>query len=89
MKDLPKHLKIGKETYCVIFTKYAAGDLAGLCEVQRKHILVSANEDKSEIIATFFHEWMHGVEQEFGVKLGHKRINKLEYALAQLFEQLK
>lgn len=87
-RDLPKHITIGDKDYCVIFTYYADESLAGLCEDNRKYILISAKEDRSEIYPTFFHEWLHGVEKEYGLRLGHKKIEKLEYALTQLFEQL-
>lgn len=89
MKDLPKHLKIGKSVYCVVLSPDVDERYAGSCDQDRKVILLSSEDTREELMATFAHEILHALEVETKVKLGHKRINKMEYALAQVFEQLK
>lgn len=89
MKDIPRHLTIGKQVYCVVLTTDVDERYAGSCDMGRKAILISANEPADQILPSLLHEVLHAIEKEYAVKLGHKRINKLEYALAQVFEQLK
>lgn len=85
---LPSKVMIGDEEYRVAVTALMDDDYAGECHHEPKVLLISSDQSKTEAWQTFFHEWAHGFETEFKCELGHKKINKLEKALAQLFTQL-
>lgn len=61
---------------------------AGGCHFESKVLMISSRQSKSEALASLFHEILHAIEAEYKVKLGHGKINKLEYALAEVFLQL-
>lgn len=89
MKKFPTRLKIGEHEYRVVLMDELEEEKAGMCFFgPEKVIMVSARQSREEIIATLLHEALHAIEQEHKVKLGHKIINKLEYALADVFCQL-
>jgi hypothetical protein len=84
----PAQVTIGDQEYRVTVTALMKEEYAGECHQDTKIIIISADQGEEEAWVTFFHEWLHGVEEEFKVKLGHGKIKKLEHALAQLFPQL-
>lgn len=86
-KDYPKTIEIGDETYSVVFVERTEEDDYGMCDQTNKIIIISLNQDSDEMLKTFWHEVLHGFEEEFKVKLGHKVINKLEHVLAQVQAQ--
>ena len=89
MKKFPTRLKIGEHEYRIVLMDELEEDKAGMCYFgNEKVILVSARQSKEEIIATLVHELLHACEAEYRVKLGHPKIRKLEYALAQILSQL-
>lgn len=85
---IPSRLIIGKREYVVGVSDIIRDDVAGGCHQDQKMILISTDQNKDEAVATLFHEVLHAIEAECGIKLGHRKINKMEYALAQVFTQL-
>lgn len=85
---IPSKITIGDVTYVIGVSDIIRDDVAGGCHQDQKMILISTDQNKNEAIATLFHEILHAIEAECGIKLGHRKINKMEYALAQVFDQL-
>lgn len=81
-------IQIKDAEYRVTTTALLKSEFAGECHQDTKVILISTEQTKRQAWVTFFHEWLHGVEEEYKIPLGEKKIEKLEYALAQLFDQL-
>jgi len=87
-EDYPKLIQVKDAVYHIIFTDSMDKKVLGLCDDRMKLILISLNQPPSEMLATIWHELMHAVEKEFKVNLGHPRIRKLEWAIAQLQAQV-
>lgn len=86
--DYPPLLRVGKEQYRVCFAKKLKNDDAGYCDGDMKLIVISRDQDESEMFATAIHEALHAFEFEYGINLGHPAIRKLEWFLSELFTQL-
>ncbi len=87
-KDYPKELLIGNETYKIRFVKVIRGhgpNVVGLCDDGRKLITLKRGQGKKELFSTFAHELCHAFEAEYGIKINHKEIYKLETAVVELF----
>lgn len=85
---IPRRLKIGESDYAVCVIRELDESVSGLCEIDAKVIIIRPDQSASELHATFWHEVLHAIEKEYGMNLGHKKIGKLEYALAQVYSQL-
>lgn len=88
LENVPKLLVIGNQTYHVIFCKKLRPKVLGMCDQENKVIYITLEQDPFEMVATVLHEALHAIECEFNVPLGHPKIRKLEYGLAQLFLQI-
>lgn len=81
---LPKQVKVRDAIYTVIFMdRLSGGDLGGMDPVNRL-IMLSLDQTPEELVASWFHEFCHAIEHEYGVKMGHKVINRLEYDLVEI-----
>jgi hypothetical protein len=82
MKDFPKELVIGGRTWVVKFRRVIEGNpiYLGMCYFEEAEIHIRLGQSPRERLATLWHEIFHAYEWEYGVKLGHKIIRKLEYA---------
>lgn len=87
-KTIPQTLKIGEHDYKIVVTDVLAESVSGACHIYDKLILIDIKLSKSDLMATLAHEILHAIEQEAGIDLGHPKINKMEYMLAQVFEQI-
>lgn len=89
-KRYPKEIKVKEKDYRVLFMhKLENGRTLGMCDLTNQLLIISKDQDDDEKLATFFHEWLHAIEEEYKLKLGHPKIRKLEWALVELFKQLK
>lgn len=87
-KIIPSTLRIGKHDYKIVITDVLDPSVSGACHIYDKLILLDIKLSKSDLMATLAHEILHALEQEAGIELGHPKINKLEFLLAQIFEQI-
>jgi hypothetical protein len=79
---LPKQIRVKDATYTVLFMRELdGGDLGGFDGIN-KLLLISLAQSREEMIATLFHEFLHAVEHEYRVRLGHPKIERLEWDLA-------
>jgi len=89
----PRLWKIRNHWYQLLKMRRLKDDDAGGADWENKVMLVSLNQSDYEFLASMFHEWLHCVAFEYDIKalqdlrIGHPIINKLEYALADLFIQ--
>jgi hypothetical protein len=87
-KGYPHLLTICGETWHLIFVrKLPDGDL-GYCTDDMRLIVISLAQTKAELRATIRHEYLHAMEAELKIKLGHPKIRKLEYAISEVEAQL-
>jgi hypothetical protein len=88
-KGFPEIVEVGGARYWIAFArKLSDGDL-GCCDPELKLIVISLDQSRQEMLATFWHECLHAMEFELGISLGHPKIRKLEYAVASVHQQLK
>jgi hypothetical protein len=94
-KPRPKHppppliLPVKSARYTAVFVqRIKQGQVAGLCDDDDRMIFIAMTEEPRNRLAVIFHEWLHAVEAEYGVQLGHGRINQLEWDMVSLFEIL-
>lgn len=85
--DYPRAIKVGTETYTIRFVE-SMRDCLGICDDSRKLIKISRDQTAREMRATFFHEVLHAIEAEYVVKLGERKIKRIEWALCQVMLQL-
>lgn len=85
---IPVELEIKEADYRVAVTDVLHDSIAGGCQQDAKVIMISTDQSTQEAWATFCHEFLHGIEEEFGVKIGERKIRKLEYGVAQVMKQV-
>lgn len=86
--NYPKTLKIGDRTYRVRFVKSirgckktGKGALVGFYDPRRLEILIKdVGQSKDEILKALIHEVIHGIHNEYGIRLSHKGVYKMEEA---------
>ena len=87
--SIPSRIMIGESEYRVLWCHDLTDGISGLCTVGEPRVIVlNSRQDKDEYLPTLMHEILHAIEHEYRVKLGHGKIRRLEYALAQVFAQL-
>lgn len=86
--DFPKLVTVGEEEYHVVFFTKLTNDDAGFCDFDGKIIGISRHQPEEDLLATFFHEFLHACEHELGCPIGHPKIRKLEFALARAAAEL-
>lgn len=80
---------VGEEEYRILWCSDLREGIYGFCTIGEPRVIVlNSRQDKEELLPTIIHEILHAIEVEYRVKLGHGKIRKLEYALAQLVTQL-
>lgn len=78
---IPKKIKIGGHIIDVTLDKkYPDEKLHGETDYNKNTIMLNANLAPSQIVATFYHEFLHVVNTE----LEHEKVEYLAQALAQL-----
>lgn len=88
IQDYPKLVRVKEAEYHVVFMeKLKEGDL-GACDDAAKLIVLSKDQDRREMFKTAWHEWLHGFEAEYRIKLGHRKIRALEEFIVDVLEQL-
>lgn len=85
---IPTKLMIGKNEYTIAVTDILRDNIAGGCHETPRLILISSDQSSEEAAATLWHEILHAIEAECKITLGHRKINKMEYILSDIFEQL-
>ncbi len=82
IKDYPKELHIGGDTYKIVFAKNIG--FSGDCDQGKHRIRIKAGMSKNETFRTFLHEALHAIEFSIPVKIKHKTVYKLEEAIFNL-----
>lgn len=83
-RDIPRQLTIrGNEWTVRLVNKmpHGADDCVGLCVFDDREIYILRGQTPRERGATAWHEILHAIEWEYKVKIGHRIINRLEYAM--------
>lgn len=57
----------------------------GICDGDKKEILILSKQTPRMILSTFFHELVHAMEWEYRIKLKHSQVMELEGPMADLF----
>lgn len=88
-REFPKEMVIGQSTWKVKWQRVIDEDpnCRGICDPETKTIVIALGLPKKQRVETFFHELLHAVEFEFGVRISHKLIYRLEGPLASVFQQ--
>jgi Zn-dependent peptidase ImmA (M78 family) len=77
--------EIGEHTYKAAWCERIEGkDTLGYCDDEAKVIYVKDNQNLDECFSTILHELVHAMNHEYGMKLKHTQVYKLERALADL-----
>lgn len=89
-KDYPKELLIGDNIWKIKFVSLKKHDTKksiclGLCDPEKKEILIRTGQDYVTTLNTIFHEVLHSLEYEYDIELNHKHVYKLGDAMAQLY----
>ena len=77
---LPQQLKIGGHEIKVVLTNDQEDRLHGETNYNDNTITLNNKLSPSQIVATFYHEWLHTINTE----LDHEKIEYLAQAIAQL-----
>jgi len=85
-KAYPRHIVIYKNIWDVKFSRgLIDGCDLGQCDEALELLEISLKQkNRKELLKTFIHEVLHGIEKEYEIILGHDVINKLEDPLANL-----
>jgi hypothetical protein len=85
--NFPATLRIKRAIWHIIITNTLDFDgqtVFGLCVPRTRTIYIKKNLTMRLALRTFWHEVSHAFEYEYDLNLGHRKINKLEVALADL-----
>ena len=86
----PTKFKIGDVMYRVRFVKsirgckkspHVKGSTVGLCDPNRKEILLKIGQTEDEILKSLLHELSHCFEEEYDIVLSHRAGYQLEEAV--------
>lgn len=79
-KRYPKTLKIKNTEYTVKLVKNISR-ASGLCDSADGLILISRRQSADNMFRSLIHECLHALEMEYGIKMSHENIYKLERAI--------
>lgn len=89
--EIPKQIRVKNAIYNIVFTNTLYPDdeyfTFGLCDPQTRTIYIKKHLTEQQTISTYWHEYFHAVEFEYGVKIGHPMIEILEKAMAHLYRR--
>jgi hypothetical protein len=88
-RSYPKEFIVKDNVWKCKFTRKSPDnweDTLGLCDPSTKEIFVKMGQKRRQIFETFCHELFHVIEDEYNIKIGHKLINKMEVAFADIYE---
>lgn len=83
----PPLVAINGKIYHVVFVGALPGAV-GMCDPKAKLILMLKGQEPIEMTDTFWHEVLHGFEEEFNCPLGHPKIRKLSQLIVEVLAQL-
>ena len=89
-REYPKEIIVKDQPYDIKFcrnTPEGPDSDVGLYDPETRTLYIRYKQTPKETFKTAVHEWLHAVEDEYGVKLGHPIIEKLEDAIADLVEK--
>lgn len=93
IKDYPARVKVKDAYYRIVWVRdipgYPTGELAGCCCSATKTIWIALGQSPEERAQTVAHELAHAIDFEYGLKLPHRLIYKLEAPLVDLFTSLE
>lgn len=86
VRDIPKHILVGNETYDIVFKKTVDGDdtVFGSCDSGEKEIVIKIGLNPIDRAETLIHEIMHALEFEYNLDIPHALIHKLERPIRKL-----
>ena len=80
-KNIPSHVKVGKNTYEVVWINDFVYDKNQLGESRfqdTKQIVININQPIKEAVHTYFHELLHVLSYEYDADLTEKQVRSLE-----------
>lgn len=82
-RQYPRKLLINDQEYTVKFVRKIPKDkeTVGWCDPSEHEICIKTGQSVSETFATFVHETLHAIEFEYGLKIEHALVYKLEKAI--------
>ena len=85
IRDYPKSLKVGDETYAIKFVrKFKDSETVGECDPESRTIFLKLGEGREETFKTLIHELMHALlEFEGDLDVKHRFIYKAESLIYQ------
>jgi hypothetical protein len=89
-RDYPDHIIVKGQPWDVKFcrnTPEGPDTDVGLYDPENKCIYIKYKQTPRQTFQTAFHEWLHIVEDEYQIEIGHPIIEKLEEAIADFVEQ--
>lgn len=89
-RQYPKGITVGNAHWDVKFCRktpdHPPTDV-GLCDPETRTIYIRYKQSRRETLMTFLHEWLHAVEFEYEIEIGHTIIEKLEDAVIEFCEE--
>lgn len=91
MFNLPIDFKLKRKKWTVELTSdkmehpdYPNHNIRGLCSKEDRLIEIDEKQSQYNILKTFWHEYLHAIEYEYGLKIPHKLIYALEAPLTAM-----
>jgi hypothetical protein len=88
----PSKLKINGVSYDLVLSRALDPtdppdeQTRGYCETQDKQIFLDETLSEKELFSTFWHEVLHALVEEHGIKLKHKTVYALEGPIAEFIK---
>lgn len=91
--DVPPYIDVNGVRYDVLFSKDVSSiagrkfKCRGYCDGESKKIYIQVGLDESLRGSTFWHEVLHAIDFEFGIKISHAQIYRAELPLSKFMRQ--
>lgn len=83
-KQYPREIMIRGSVWTIKFVRNLGPHLCGECDLAEREIRIAQKLKPMLRLETFVHEVLHAFEEEYGLKIPHKMIYKLEKPLCNL-----
>lgn len=89
-KKIPAEVKIGKETYTVLWVDEFPKDKKQLGESNHhgtfNTIIIKVNQSTKEVVHTYWHELLHCLSEQYNANLTEKQVLALEKGLKDIIK---
>lgn len=83
-RSYPDFVEIGESSWEVRFVrKFHTAGMTGECDPSHCRVYIRLRQSRLETFKTFFHECIHGIEEEYDIQIDHDYLHVLDQMLGR------